>query len=699
MPASDSEVRSFKDEIIWKKNHLSLSAESETAGKSPDLSPQDLNNLFHEIKCKHISTEGNDISEALVPNGKHDDDPKGHIVYSVADKEKPTLDAFLGSIPVVYNSFTKQLELEHSNNRTKPNSNNFSCILDNGIHFPMENDHPSWQRDGKRSLPKYTTHNSESPFTRKHLCDVEENETLEEALEEAEKDDVLTTKSVEPNGSSEAGENPLPRSPTSTSLQHTDTSSFTSMSSVGTDLSFCVGEQQQQASRKASLCYSCDNLQCLSENAYAGAKPKKWGLSNSFLKNLLPWRFKTSVEDPEEEIDHTQRSPSACSSSSRKSEECVASSTTALILENRPANLPAKSAEEEIKHKQEYEEMIKGARKKELQDAKVKKKQAQQQQKLEEQLIQATKIWNEEILPNWNTMKDSRKTRDLWWKGLPPSVRGRIWKLAVGNDLNITQELYDICYGRSKEKIWDSGNPKSEEGSNENGNCKESAADFIKLDVSRTFPQLGIFQEGGPYHSILEGVLGSYVIYRPDIGYVQGMSFLAAMLLLNMEAVDTFVCFCNLLNRPCQLAFFRIEQAMMTLYYSLYEEYFKENLPKLFGVFKKQNLSPDLYLVDWLYTLFSKSLPLDVACRVWDVFLRDGEEFLFRTALGILRMYEDILINMDFIHLAQFLTRLPEDIDADRLFSSISAIRMTLNKKPFSQLLQQRMDSLSSSKE
>jgi hypothetical protein len=27
-------------------------------------------------------------------------------------------------------------------------------------------------------------------------------------------------------------------------------------------------------------------------------------------------------------------------------------------------------------------------------------------------------------------------------------------------------------------------------------------------------------------------------------------------------------------------------------------------------------------------------MPLDVACRVWDVFLRDGEEFLFKAALG-----------------------------------------------------------------
>lgn len=35
-----------------------------------------------------------------------------------------------------------------------------------------------------------------------------------------------------------------------------------------------------------------------------------------------------------------------------------------------------------------------------------------------------------------------------------------------------------------------------------------------------------------------------------------------------------------------------------------------------------------------IFTLYAKSLSLDVASRVWDVFFRDGEEFLFRTALG-----------------------------------------------------------------
>ena len=54
----------------------------------------------------------------------------------------------------------------------------------------------------------------------------------------------------------------------------------------------------------------------------------------------------------------------------------------------------------------------------------------------------------------------------------------------------------------------------------------------------------------------------------------------------------------------------------------------------MFSHFKAENLTPDLYIIDWMFTLYAKSLPLDVASRVWDVFCRDGEEFLFRTALG-----------------------------------------------------------------
>lgn len=52
-----------------------------------------------------------------------------------------------------------------------------------------------------------------------------------------------------------------------------------------------------------------------------------------------------------------------------------------------------------------------------------------------------------------NCRKSTKKVRDLWWQGVPPNVRGKIWKLAIGNDLNITEELYEICVNRARDRI------------------------------------------------------------------------------------------------------------------------------------------------------------------------------------------------------------------------------------------------------
>uniref|UniRef100_A0A665TV57 Rab-GAP TBC domain-containing protein n=1 Tax=Echeneis naucrates TaxID=173247 RepID=A0A665TV57_ECHNA len=379
--------------------------------------------------------------------------------------------------------------------------------------------------------------------------------------------------------------------------------------------------------------------------------------------------------------------PTSPRQSVRKNLDFEPLSTTALILEDRPANLPAKPVEEAQKHRQQYEEMVAQAKKRELKEAQKRKKQLEDRCKLEESIGTAAQTWNQEILPNWSAMCTSRRVRDLWWQGIPPSVRGKVWSLAVGNELNITHELYHICLSRAKSHTFSLRSGHfflSDAGCSD----RESSLELIKLDISRTFPQLCIFQQGGPYHDVLHSILGAYTCYRPDVGYVQGMSFIAAVLILNLDTADAFIAFANLLNKPCQMAFFRVDHSLMLTYFAAFEVFFEENLPKLFAHFKKNNLTPDIYLIDWIFTLYSKSLPLDLACRVWDVFCRDGEEFLFRTALGLLRLYQDVLTCMDFIHMAQFLTRLPDLIPAEQLFQHIATIHMTSRNRKWAQVLQ-----------
>ncbi|XP_017289761.1 TBC1 domain family member 12 [Kryptolebias marmoratus] len=467
-----------------------------------------------------------------------------------------------------------------------------------------------------------------------------------------------------------------------------------------------------------------DPLSEQTDNPNHKVMPKRFGIADFFTRSLFSrkskepkaashnatgWRLfgKTAAREedeskevaspsaPQQEEEVKDSGASSCpqrppAAGRRKNLDFEPLSTTALILEDRPVNLPAKSVEETQRHKLEYEEMVAGAKRREMKEAQKKKRQMKERHRQEDSISNAMVIWNNEILPHWDTMKGTRRVRELWWQGLPPGVRGRVWSLAIGNELNITPELYEIFLSRAKEKWRSYSETSSVNDSESDGGAsladRESSLDLIKLDISRTFPSLFIFQKGGPYHDLLHSVLGAYTCYRPDIGYVQGMSFIAAVLILNLEEAEAFITFANLLNKPCQMAFFRVDHDLMLKYFAAFEIFFEENLPRLFSHFQTNNLTPDLYLIDWIFTLYSKSLPLDVACRVWDVFCRDGEESLFRTGLGILRLYEDVLMQMDFIHIAQFLTRLPEDLQPQTLFSSMANTHMISRNRRWAQV-------------
>lgn len=98
---------------------------------------------------------------------------------------------------------------------------------------------------------------------------------------------------------------------------------------------------------------------------------------------------------------------------------------------------------------------------------------------------------------------------------------------------------------------------------------------------------------------MLHDVLGAYACYRPDVGYVQGMSFLAAVLLLNMEASDAFILLANLLNLTSYLAFFRVDHALMQPYFDTFTALLLEHLPRVYDHFTKLEFSPEYYLIEW----------------------------------------------------------------------------------------------------
>ena len=57
-------------------------------------------------------------------------------------------------------------------------------------------------------------------------------------------------------------------------------------------------------------------------------------------------------------------------------------------------------------------------------------------------------MWTNEIFPNWDNVKRSKRVRELWIDGLPEIIRGKVWFLAFGNRGAITRDLYEIMAER-----------------------------------------------------------------------------------------------------------------------------------------------------------------------------------------------------------------------------------------------------------
>lgn len=247
----------------------------------------------------------------------------------------------------------------------------------------------------------------------------------------------------------------------------------------------------------------------------------------------------------------------------------------------------------------------------------------------EEELRRAKKLWRTRILRNWEESKDTPLAHSLWRQGIPPSIRARVWPLAIGNKLKITPDMYQIYRKRALAY-------KREQSS---AIGREHTLSLIDTDLPRTFPSLRLFDaaSGGPYYAFLLEVLETYACYRPDLGYIQGMSYLAAMLCLHMpqDRYLAFQCLANLMVHEHLFTFYLLDAELSAVYYVLFEAFLESRLPELHAHLKKLGISSSMYLMNWLQTLFLQVLPLELATRVFDNFLLDGTVFLFRAAMAI----------------------------------------------------------------
>jgi hypothetical protein len=77
-----------------------------------------------------------------------------------------------------------------------------------------------------------------------------------------------------------------------------------------------------------------------------------------------------------------------------------------------------------------------------------------------------------------------------------------------------------------------------------------NTAGLLEKDLPRTFPHLNeFFEQVQTIAESLREILHAFCAYRPEIGYVQGMSYIAGAILLHFGSPhECFKVFCNLMT-------------------------------------------------------------------------------------------------------------------------------------------------------
>ncbi|XP_010187642.1 PREDICTED: USP6 N-terminal-like protein, partial [Mesitornis unicolor] len=193
---------------------------------------------------------------------------------------------------------------------------------------------------------------------------------------------------------------------------------------------------------------------------------------------------------------------------------------------------------------------------------------------------------------------------------------------------------------------------------------KEQAKSFsveikqIDLDVNRTFRNHIMFRDRyGVKQQALFHVLSAYSVYNTEVSYCQGMSQIAAILLMYLNEEDAFWALAQLLTnqRHAMHGFFIPGFPKLQRFQAHHEQILSKLFPKLKKHMDKEQMTTGIYTTKWFLQCFIDRTPFTLTLRLWDIYILEGERVLTAMAYTILKLHKKRLLKMMLEDLREFL--------------------------------------------
>lgn len=202
--------------------------------------------------------------------------------------------------------------------------------------------------------------------------------------------------------------------------------------------------------------------------------------------------------------------------------------------------------------------------------------------------------------------------------------------------------------------------------------------EVIKMDIPRTFPDNIYFDI---HKSELFNVLIAFAQQNSEIGYCQGLNYIAGMMLIvTKDEETTFWLLKHLIEN---VASEYHTKTMLGLQRDIYviSELVKLKEPLINEKINELGLPWAVILTKWLICCFAEVLPVETVLRIWDVMFAEGYKIIFRTALAIIFVLKDEIMKTndinDLAELFRNLNKNPLLIDCHSFVEFMFKIKIT----------------------
>ena len=200
--------------------------------------------------------------------------------------------------------------------------------------------------------------------------------------------------------------------------------------------------------------------------------------------------------------------------------------------------------------------------------------------------------------------------------------------------------------------------------------------DVIEVDVARSF------QKNTEINSRnLKNILKAYALFNKNLGYCQGMNYIAGTLFLVIQDEEASCrCLSAMIEMFSMNSLFTNNLKKLKKLFYIFDRLIVMYLPEINETFKDAWVFSDHFSSAWFLTLFSSILhtKFEILVKIWDLFFLQGWKAIFKICIVILKKYSEKLIDKSFEDILFIINGLTNsNIFEDEFFRDVSKVKLS----------------------